>query len=172
MTDSLSQTQYLTFYIGSEEYGVPILRVREIIAYGVVTRVPGAPLSVRGVINLRGAVVPVIDLAMKFRQTESVVTRRTCIVILDVVVNGEATTAGLLADAVSHVVDLPPGMIEPPPAFGTTVRLEYLQGMGRSDSGFVLILAVDKLLLEEEIDGAVLGGEMAVAAAGADPGHD
>lgn len=171
MTDSLSLTQYLTFYIGDEEYGVPILRVREIIAYGVLTRVPGAPPSVRGVINLRGAVVPVIDLATKFRQTESVVTRRSCIVILDIVQNGESTTAGLLADAVSHVVDLPPDMIEPPPAFGTTVRLEYLQGMGRSDGGFVLILAVDKLLLEEELRGAALN-ETADEAMEAELAHD
>lgn len=153
MADALSQ-QYLAFFIAAEEYAVPILRVREIIAFGSMTRVPGAPAAIRGVINLRGSVVPVVDLSMKFRGAESTITNRTCVVILEILANGEQTVVGLLADAVSHVVELPSSMIEPPPSFGTAVQLEYLRGMGKADGRLVLVLEVDRLLAQQELASA------------------
>src|SRR5260221_654416 len=107
--------QYLTFFIRSEEYAVGILRVKEIIEYETVTRVPAMPVHVRGVINLRGAVLPVIDLAAKFGHGESAPARTTCIVVVETQVDGELLVVGLVADSVSEVVDLTSEQIEPPP---------------------------------------------------------
>ncbi|HKC12424.1 MAG TPA: chemotaxis protein CheW, partial [Vicinamibacteria bacterium] len=101
------QAQYLGFYIAGEEYAIGILRVREILEYDTVTKVPTTPPSIRGVINLRGSVVPVVDLAVKFGLPESVVSKRTCIVVVEVDLDGERAVMGVLADAVSQVIDLP-----------------------------------------------------------------
>jgi purine-binding chemotaxis protein CheW len=144
------QAQYLGFHIAGEEYAIRILRVREILEYDTVTRVPTTPPSIRGVINLRGSVVPVVDLAVKFGLGESAITKRSCVVVVDAVVHGEAMVIGLLTDAVSQVVDLPPGEIEPPPSFGTRVRVECLLGMGRAGKKFVLLLDIDRLLSMDE----------------------
>ena len=114
-----STTQYLGFFLGGEECAIGILRVREILEYGVVTRVPGTPPWVRGVMNLRGRVVPVIDLGVKFGAPESPVTRRTCIVVVEVTLEGQKSVMGVVADAVRHVFELAAGEIEPPPVFGT-----------------------------------------------------
>src|ERR1700719_2850883 len=103
-----SVQQYLTFMIGSEEYAVSLLRVKEIIEYDIVTQIPKTPEWIRGVINLRGSVVPVIDLAVKFRQAPSVAGKLTCIVITEVECEGEATVMGVMADSVRHVIDLKP----------------------------------------------------------------
>ena len=143
--------QYLTFVIGGEEYGVSLLKVKEIIEYDVVTKVPKTPLWVRGVINLRGSVVPVIDLALKFGQAATEVGKLTCIVITEVECAGEATVMGILADAVSQVIDLKPEEIEAPPAFGTRVKIDYLVGMGRSGKKFCLILDSEKVLSTDEL---------------------
>ena len=143
--------QYLTFLIGGEEYGVSLLKVKEIIEYDVVTKVPKTPSWVRGVINLRGSVVPVIDLALKFGQAATEVGKLTCIVITEVECAGEATVMGILADAVSQVIDLKPEEIEAPPAFGTRVKIDYLVGMGRSGKKFCLILDSEKVLSTDEL---------------------
>jgi purine-binding chemotaxis protein CheW len=156
-----AKSQYLTFQSHGEEFAVAVLRVREIIEYGTVTRVPSTPAYIRGVINLRGTVVPVFDLAAKFGGAVSEITRRSCIVILEVVLDGEETLVGILADAVDQVVDLGADDIEPPPPFGTRVRVEFLTGMGKLGQGFVLILDTDRLLSSNEI----LAGEAAAAAA-------
>jgi purine-binding chemotaxis protein CheW len=140
------QAQYLGFYIAGEEYAIGILRVREILEYDTLTRVPTTPPSIRGVINLRGSVVPVVDLAVKFGLPESVVSKRTCIVVVEVDLDGERAVMGLLADAVSQVIDLPASDVEPPPPFGTRVRVDCLIGMGRAGRKFVLLLDIDKLL--------------------------
>lgn len=144
-------TQYLTFLIAGEEYAVGILRVKEIIEHEPMTRLPAAPPSIRGVINLRGAVVPVVDLAVKFGLPALEVTRRTCFVIVELVDSGERTVVGLMADAVSQVVDLPPEEIEPPPSFGTLAHAEHLLGLGKLGSGFALILDLDRLLADGEL---------------------
>src|SRR5206468_770138 len=141
------QVQYLTFQLAGEEFAFRILKVKEILEYDTITRVPNAPVAVRGVINLRGSVVPVVDLALQFRLAPTVITKRTCIVIVEAHVDGIDLVMGVLADAVSQVIDLGPEAIEPPPAFGSRVSVEYLVGMGKLDERkFVLILDIDRLL--------------------------
>src|SRR5262249_30854598 len=132
--------QYLTFFLRGEEHAVPVLRVREIIEYETVTRVPAAPTYVRGVINLRGAVLPVVDLALKLGQPAVEPTRTTCIVVVETTVDGEMVSVGLLADAVSQVVDLAADAIEPAPSFGTGAPVELLTGMGKLDGRLLLLL--------------------------------
>lgn len=145
------ETQYLGFQVAEEEYAIGILRVREILEYDTVTKVPTTPPSIRGVINLRGRVVPVVDLAVKLGLPESTITKRTCVVVIEVDLEGERTVMGVLADAVSQVLDLPAGEIEPPPPFGPRVRVDCLLGMGRAGKKFVLLLDIDKLLSMDEL---------------------
>jgi purine-binding chemotaxis protein CheW len=150
-----SVQQYLTFMIGSEEYAVSLLRVKEIIEYDIVTQIPKTPEWIRGVINLRGSVVPVIDLAVKFRQAPSVAGKLTCIVITEVlgeVQSGEeAAVMGIMADSVRQVIDLRPQDIEESPAFGTRVKIDYLLGMARSGKKFCLLLDTEKVLSTDEL---------------------
>ena len=153
LSEPSAATQYLSFRLAGDEYAVNILRVREIIEYPELTRVPGTPPSIRGVINLRGHVVPVIDLVVRFGQPPSEITRWSCIVIVDMELDGQSTKMGILADSVSEVVDLRGDDIEPPPAFGTAVHVEYLVGMGKSGNKFILLLNMDRLLGAKEIDG-------------------
>ena len=143
--------QYLTFMIAGEEYAVSLLKVREIIEYDTVTEVPRTPEWIRGVINLRGSVVPVIDLAVKLRQAPSVAGKLTCIVITEVECEGEATVMGIMADSVRQVIDLNPQDVEPPPTFGTRVKVDYLLGMARSGKKFCLILDTEKVLSTDEL---------------------
>ena len=143
--------QYLTFMIAGEEYAISLLKVKEIIEYDTVTPVPKTPEWVRGVINLRGSVVPVIDLAVKFRLPASVAGRLTCIVITEVACGGEATIMGVMADSVRQVIDLKPEDVEHPPAFGTRVKVDYLLGMARSGKKFCLILNTEKVLSTDEL---------------------
>jgi len=150
--------QYLTFFIHDEEYAVEILRVKEIIEYEHVTRVPATPAHVRGVINLRGAVLPLVDLSAKFGNEETAATRTTCIVVVETKPQDELLTLGIVASAVSEVVDIADSAIEPPPSFGTGVRVDYLTGMGKLDGRLVLILDIDRVLspveIQETIDAA------------------
>ncbi len=143
--------QYLTFMICNEEYAVSLLKVKEIIEYDTITEVPKTPEWVRGVINLRGSVVPVIDLAVKFRQSPSVAGKLTCIVITEVECEGEATVMGVMADSVRQVIDLKPQEIEEPPSFGTRVKVDYLLGMARAGKKFCLILDTEKVLSTDEL---------------------
>lgn len=143
--------QYLTFMIAGEEYAISLLKVKEIIEYDTVTPVPKTPEWVRGVINLRGSVVPVIDLAVKFRLPASVAGRLTCIVITEVECGGEATIMGVMADSVRQVIDLKPEDVEHPPTFGTRVKVDYLNGMARSGKKFCLILNTEKVLSTDEL---------------------
>jgi purine-binding chemotaxis protein CheW len=143
--------QYLTFMIAGEEYAISLLKVKEIIEYDTVTEVPKTPEWIRGVINLRGSVVPVIDLAVKLRQAPSIAGKLTCIVITEVECEGEATVMGIMADSVRQVIDLNPQEIEPPPTFGTRVKVDYLLGMARSGKKFCLILDTEKVLSTDEL---------------------
>ncbi len=143
--------QHLTFMIGGEEYAISLLKVREIIEYDTVTEIPKTPEWIRGVINLRGSVLPVIDLAVKFRQPASVAGKMTCIVITEIECEGEATVMGIMADSVRQVIDLKPQEIEQPPAFGTRVKVDYLLGMARSGKKFCLILDTEKVLSTDEL---------------------
>jgi|SRR5579863_2111693 purine-binding chemotaxis protein CheW len=149
--EETTQQQFLTFFLADEEYAVNIQRVKEIMEYTTVTRVPKVPQWIRGVINLRGNVVPVVDLALRFGLEERQVTKTTCIVILEVEQDTERTVMGVLADAVNQVIELAPKDIEEPPAFGTRVRLEYLLGMGKLGKKFALILNIDSVLSNAEL---------------------
>ncbi len=143
--------QFLTFFVGGEEYAVNILKVKEIIEYGTVTAVPNTAPWIRGVTNLRGNVVPVIDLAVKFGLPASEASKFSCIVITEVSCEGEKITMGVIADAVSQVLDFSGDEIEAPPAFGTRVRIEFLLGMGKIGKKFCLVLDIDKVLSADEI---------------------
>lgn len=168
------EQQFLTFFLGGEEYAVPILRVREIIEYDTVTVVPSTPPWIRGVINLRGTVVPVVDMAVKFGLPPTQPTKLTCTVVVEAEYEGQKTTTGVMADAVSQVVKLKSGDIEPVPSFGTTVRVDYLLGMGKAGRKFVLLLDIDRVLASNEIIAAResgAAGETAVAPAEAPEGR-
>ena len=156
----MQREQYLTFFMRGEEYAVDIQRVKEIIEYEKVTRVPTLPLHVRGVINLRGAVLPVVDLAAQFGHGETEPVRTTCIVVVEArggdEMAGPLIAVGLMADAVSEVVDLAAGDIEPPPPFGTKVRIDFLRGMGKLGGRLVLVLDIDRALSPVDIEQASL----------------
>lgn len=146
-TSSAPRTQFLSFVLAGEEYAVDILRVKEIIEYDSLTRVPAMPPAVRGVINLRGRVVPVVDLALRFQLPESIITPRSCIVMLEIGTGDGATVMGIITDAVSEVLDLTTDQIQPPPTFGTSVGAEYLDGMAESTGKkFVMLLNAERAL--------------------------
>ncbi|MBT9488634.1 MAG: purine-binding chemotaxis protein CheW [Rubrivivax sp.] len=143
--------QYLTFALGEEVFAMDIRTVREIIQVGPMTTVPLMPDFVRGVINLRGAVVPVIDLQARFGRAVARLGKKSCIVIFDAVRSGERVELGLLVDAVSEVIDIPDHQIEPPPAFGGAVRRDFIRGMGKVAQRFVIILEPDRALDVDEM---------------------
>jgi purine-binding chemotaxis protein CheW len=133
-------------------FAVGILNVKEIIEYGNLTQIPLMPSFIRGVINLRGSVVPVIDLAARFGGAPSTPGRRSCIVIVEVRGNDSVRhDIGVLVDAVSEVLDIPPAEIEPPPSFGAQIRADFIFGMGKVGGKFVIILDIDQLLSADEI---------------------
>jgi purine-binding chemotaxis protein CheW len=144
--------QYLSFVVAGTDFGVPILKVKEILQFEGVTRVPGTPASIRGVINVRGSVVPVVDLGVKFGKGEVPETKRTCVLVVETRTKDETLTIGVIADAVSEVVDLGSDDIEPPPAFGTGVKLDHITGMGKVGKGFVILLDIDRVLTASEAD--------------------
>ncbi len=146
-----SPAQYLTFQLGGEMFAVGILNVKEIIEYGHLTEIPMMPAFIRGVINLRGAVVPVIDLAARFGGKTTQVARRTCIVILEVIDQDLRSDIGIMVDAVSEVLEIPAAEIEPPPSFGARIRADFISGMGKVAGKFVIILNIHNVLSIEEI---------------------
>jgi len=145
------QRQYLTFMLSGEVFAIGILNIKEIIEYGNLTEVPRMPDFIRGVINLRGSVVPVIDLASRFGKPASTVSRRTCIVIIEVDYEDEHQVMGVMVDAVNEVLDIAPGEIEPAPAFGAKIRADFIRGMGKVDGRFVILLNVDHVLSLDEM---------------------
>lgn len=149
--EAVEQQQYLSFLLASEECAIDILKVREIIEYDAVTTVPKMAPWVRGVINLRGAVVPVVNLAAKFGMEQKPVSKTTCIVIVDTQFENQETTVGLIVDAVSQVMELSADDVQPVPDFGTRVKMDYLIGMAQSGRKFALLLDVDKVLTTEEL---------------------
>ncbi len=149
-TDTAERQQYLSFSLRGTEYAVSILKVKEILQYESTTRVPSTPRSVRGVINLRGQVVPVVDLAAKFGLGETDPTRFTCILIVEALLDGAAAVVGVMADSVQEVIELGQGEIEPTPAFGTQVKVDFLLGVGKIGKRFVLLLDVDRVISADE----------------------
>lgn len=152
----LEKEQYLTFILSGKEFAVPIMRMKEIIRYNTgLTAVPMVPDFICGVINLRGNVVPVFNLAAKFGMPVQEVSKRTCIIITEVDLEGESVVVGIVVDKVLHVLDIPDTEIEPAPAFGSRIRTDFIQGIGRLDERIIIILDVDAVLSAEEI--AILG---------------
>ncbi len=143
--------KHLTFTLGEEVYGVVILKVQEIIKLMAVTRVPRTPDYVRGVINLRGKVIPVVDLRAKFGMESIKDTERTCIIVVEVAGTNQGITMGVLVDAVSEVLEVAAEQIEPPPSFGTAVSTDFILGMGKVDEKVVMLLDVDKVLSSDEV---------------------
>lgn len=144
-------SQYLTFQLGQEMFAVSILRIKEILEYSEMTTVPMMPSFVRGVINLRGAVVPVVDLSARFGRQKMEVTRRSCIVIIEAESEAGKQDIGLMVDSVSEVLEIPHDQIEPAPSFGTNIRADFISGMGKVDGKFVITLEVDKVLSVDEM---------------------
>ncbi len=142
---------YLAFRLAGEVYAIDILRIREIVEYTTPTAVPMMPPTARGVINLRGAVVPVIDLAVRFGLDPSRVGRRTCIVIVEVTHAGATHVLGLMVDGVNAVLEIDRGNVEPPPSFGTQASAEFIEGMARIDGRFVILLDIECVLSIDEM---------------------
>ena len=143
--------QYLTFLLGGEMYAVGILNVKEIIEYGQLTEIPMMPAFIRGVINLRGSVVPVIDLSARFGGQQTEVSRRTCIVIIEIGNEEERHDIGVVVDAVSEVLEVSSADIEPAPSFGAKIRADFIDGMGKIGGKFVIILSIQRVLSVDEI---------------------
>ena len=143
--------QYLTFMLGGEAFAIGILAIKEIIEYGHLTEVPMMPASVRGVINLRGAVVPVVDLQARFGRPASPVTKRTCIVIVETGDADDGQVIGVVVDAVNEVLELPASDIEPPPSFGSAIRSDFVCGMAKVRGKFVIVLDAANVLSIEDL---------------------
>jgi purine-binding chemotaxis protein CheW len=151
-SQTLEQTrQYLTFTLAGESFAMGILAIKEIIEYTDLTAVPMMPDYVRGVINLRGSVVPVIDLSVRFGKGASPITKRSCIVILEIDATCAGNDVGVVVDAVNAVLEIPASEIEPPPAFGARIRTDFIAGMGKVNGRFVILLDVNHVLAAEEI---------------------
>lgn len=145
------QSQYLTFRLCGETYAVQIMRLREIIDFSELTNVPMMPDFIRGVLNLRGRVVPVIDLSVRFNSKSTEITKRTSIIIAEIADQGEILEIGVIVDGVNEVLDIPASEIEPPPNFGLSIRTDFIEGMGKVDGDFLILLDIDRVLSVEEL---------------------
>ncbi|MCX5814808.1 MAG: chemotaxis protein CheW [Proteobacteria bacterium] len=143
--------QYLTFQLGEEVFGVDVTHVREILEFTTVTKVPRTPEFMRGVINLRGSVVPVLDMRLKFGMTRTDKTVDTCIIVVEVSFEEETTIIGALVDSVQEVFELEPDQIEPAPKIGIQLKTEFIRGMGKRDDHFIIILDINKVFSSEEL---------------------
>ncbi len=144
-------SNYLTFKLDEEVFALEILKVREVLDFEKVTKVPRTPEFMRGVINLRGSVVPVVDLRLKFGLTKTEQTVDACIIIAEINLGGETTILGTLADAVHEVIELEPDAIDPAPKIGTRLNTEFIKGMGKRDDEFIIILDIDLVFSAEEM---------------------
>lgn len=161
MSETHDQNQYLTFMLGRETLAIGILGIKEILEYGQPTEVPMMPAYIRGVINLRGAVVPVLDLAARLNRASQPVTKKTCIVIVETQLDEQRQVIGIIVDAVNEVLEIATSEIEAPPALGTSIRTEYIAGLGKVNGRFVIVLDVNQVLSME--DAALLATQTAAA---------
>lgn len=145
--------QYLTFKLGNEVFATDVAQVREVLDLTAITAIPRTPEFMAGVINLRGSVVPVVDLRLCFEMSKTESTRNTCIVVVEVMFDNETSIIGALADSVEEVIDLEPDQIQPPPRIGTHIRTDFIKGMGRRDDNgqFIMILDIDRIFSADEI---------------------
>jgi purine-binding chemotaxis protein CheW len=146
--------QYLTFKLGNEVFGIDVAKVREILDFTTITEIPRTPEFMSGVINLRGNVVPVVDLRLCFQMSKTVRTRNTCIVVVEVLLESESTVIGALADSVEEVIDLEPEQIKPAPKIGTQIRTDFIKGMGTRENQFIMILDIDCVFSVEQLAAA------------------
>jgi len=158
-------TQYLTFKLEEEVFALDVAKVREILDFTTVTKVPQTPDFMRGVINLRGSVVPVMDLRLKFGMSATEKTVNTCVIVVELVVEGEAMVLGILSDSVQEVIDMEPEQIEPAPRIGTKLNTEFILGMGKHNEQFMMILDIDKVFSDGE-KSAIRGVETEAAVNG------
>ncbi len=171
VTTADSIQQVLTFLLNGEMFAVGILNVKEIIEYGQVTEIPLMPSFIRGVINLRGSVVPVIDLGARFGRDRQTIGRRTCIVIIELrSEDGSHHDMGMVVDSVSEVLDVAASDIEPPPSFGARIRADFIQGMSKIGNRFVILLNIDRVLSIDEI-ALLLAARDSAVDAGAETAH-
>jgi purine-binding chemotaxis protein CheW len=152
--------QYLTFKLGNEIFATDVAKVIEVLDLTTITKIPRTPEFMAGVINLRGSVVPVIDLRLCFEMSKTENTRNTCIVVVEVMLENESTIIGVLADSVEEVIDLEPDQIQPAPKIGMQIRTDFIKGMGKRDTQFIMILDIDRVFSAEEL-AAVHGQEVA-----------
>ncbi len=159
VTEITETRQYLTFKLGEEVYATDVAKVREVLDFTTITKIPRTPDFMSGVINLRGNVVPVVDLRLCFEMSKTEKTVNTCVVVVEMLLDGEATVIGALADSVEEVIDLEPEQIQPAPKIGTQIRTDFIKGMGKRDAQFIMILDIDRIFSAEELS-AVRGAEL------------
>jgi len=159
VTEITETRQYLTFKLGDEVYATDVAKVREVLDFTSITKIPRTPDFMSGVINLRGNVVPVVDLRLCFEMSKTEKTVNTCVVVVEMLLDGEATIIGALADSVEEVIDLEPEQIQPAPKIGTQIRTDFIKGMGKRDAQFIMILDIDRIFSAEELS-AVRGAEL------------
>ncbi|MBI5664671.1 MAG: chemotaxis protein CheW [Nitrospirae bacterium] len=151
IAEIIETTQCLTFKLEDEVFALDIAKVREVLEFTTVTKVPRTPDFMCGVINLRGGVVPVVNMRLKFGMKDAEKTVNTCIIIVEVTIDGETTVLGALADSVQEVMDLEPDQIEPAPKIGTRLNTDFIKGMGKHDNKFIMILDIDKVFSADEL---------------------
>ncbi|PLY00578.1 MAG: chemotaxis protein CheW [Desulfuromonas sp.] len=156
---AIESWQYLTFRLGQESFGIDVLKVREILDFVDVTKVPQSPDYMLGVINLRGSVVPVVDLRKRFAIESGERSKDNCIIVLEIKLNGEQLNVGIIGDMVEEVIDLRSEQIEPPPKLGSQLRAEFIVGMGKQDERLIILLDIDKIFSDEELSLVQAAGE-------------
>jgi len=150
-TDIIEINQYLTFKLGEEVFALDVAQVREVLDLSTITKVPGAPEFMRGVINVRGNVVPVMDLRLKFGLSKTENTVDTRIVVMELFLEGETTVLGAMADSVDEVIELDPTQIEPPPKIGSRWKTEFIKGIGKNNDLFIIILDINRVFSTDEL---------------------
>lgn len=153
--------QYLTFRLDHEVFAMDVATVREVLDFTSITRIPRTPEFMRGVINLRGSVVPVVDLRLAFGMSATEKTVNTCIIVVEVSLEGETTILGALADSVEEVIDLEPEQIQPAPKIGTSIKTDFIRGMGKRDAQFLMILDIDRVFSAEQLAGLRSSSQLA-----------
>jgi purine-binding chemotaxis protein CheW len=151
VTEITDTRQYLTFKLADEVFAIDVSKVREVLDFTTITKIPRTPDFMSGVINLRGNVVPVVDLRLCFEMSKTEKTLNTCIVVMEMLIEGESTVIGALADSVEEVIDLEPDQIQPAPRMGTQIRTDFIKGMGRREAQFIMILDIDRVFSAEEL---------------------
>jgi purine-binding chemotaxis protein CheW len=150
-TEITETRQYLTFKLGNEIFATDVAKVREVLDFTTITEIPRTPAFMSGVINLRGSVVPVVDMRLCLEMSKTERTTNTCIVVLEVLLENESIVIGALADSVEEVIDLDPEQIRPAPRIGTQIRTDFIKGMGKRDEQFIMILDIDRVFSADEL---------------------